>query len=466
MMISEVSTNNLFIVILITLVIALITLGVILLHIFKNKKVQPNESANKLEEAIAKIGEKMEGNANRERDAMSNLGNQIISTVVANNINTTNKSSENINSQFLNFSEAQRKSLKEFGEEAINKIDKELVITKTTLEEQLKNIKVENENLKKQIQIIQENIEKNLKEMSSYNEKKINEMQNMINEKLKENIVESLEKAFQNINQNMKSLQGELIKISSVSTEVNSLRKVLSANKTAGTWGEVMLRDILNDILGSEFFEEQKMIKKDVSEKVDFAIKIPSANDQTIILPIDSKFNLGKYEEYINCDEFDKKSKREEFFKAVKTSASQIKKYISPPLTTDFAIMYIPSEGVYAEIAMNVELVREIREKYSVNIAGPNNIVAMLQSLKIGFQSLYIHKKSYEVLEALKQFSKAFDAFTSELDESSKYIQKASNKIDSVKIKRDKIAKGLLKINAIELERDNQMLQLGDEYDE
>lgn len=442
--------------------VILVVMASIILKLLSSKSGLKESNREMLNEILKKGEDSDMRNRSEIKDMIMSGNTQIIEKMVNGNYENTNKINENLNNKFTNYLAEQTKNFKDFGDGIERQIEKEFVFTKTMLGSQLQTIKQENESLKKQIQLIQDNIENKLKEMVQYNEKKLNDMQNMINEKLKENIVESLEKAFQNINQNMKNLQSELGKISSVSTEVNSLRKVLSANKTAGTWGEVMLRDILNDILGSEYFEEQKMIKKNMKEKVDFAIKIPTANDKIIILPIDSKFNLGKYEEYIDSSENEKKVKRDEFFKAVKISATQIAKYIDPPTTTDFAIMYIPSEGVYAEIAQNFKLVQEMRDVYRIIIAGPNNIVAMLQSLKIGFQSLNVHKKSYEVIKALKSFSKIFGYFTNDLEESSKLVQKASDKIESVRKRRETIANQLKEFESLELTNGGDKQLLGD----
>lgn len=218
---------------------------------------------------------------------------------------------------------------------------------------------------------------------------------------------------------------------------VADLKKVLSNVKTRGIMGEIQLSAILSEILSPEQFTEQAAVQPNSSERVDFAVKLPGKSDgETVLLPIDSKFPGDCYQNlldsYENGDAADIKLKRTALVTQIKECAKSIStKYIAPPYTTNFAIMFLPFEGLYAEV-INLGLVEELQSKFKINITGPSTMAAMLNSLQMGFKTLAIEKKSGEVWKVLEKAKKEFGNFETVLGSVRSRLQKADEELDKL----------------------------------
>lgn len=254
------------------------------------------------------------------------------------------------------------------------------------------------------------------------------------------NRFEQMDNEIKNMRQSMDKHLADIYKgfadISSLSSGVNDLRKVLSNVKTRGILGEIQLGAILDEILSPEQFEKNVATVPNSSAVVEFAVKLPHNDDGFIYLPIDSKFPLDAYTDLQNAYE---SGDSENVSRASKVLIQRIKqfakdihtKYVEPPHTTDFAIMFLPIESLYAE-AVNLGLVEILQREYKINIAGPSTMAAMLNSLQMGFKTLALEKRSSEVWKVLGEVKTEFERFYTVLENSQKKITQASDEIDKL----------------------------------
>jgi DNA recombination protein RmuC len=222
-----------------------------------------------------------------------------------------------------------------------------------------------------------------------------------------------------------------------LASDVGGLKKILTNVKTRGSFGEVQLESILEQILSSEQYEMQVSVNKNTQERVDAVIKLPGQTDDgsMLLLPIDSKFSVEDYQRLFDAYEAGEAKElltvlRKKFEDSVKNIAKSIaSKYINPPTTTDFAIMFVPSEGIYAEILRNVELFESLRRDFRITVVGPTNLAAFLSSLQMGFRTLAIQKRTSEVWAILGAVKTEFGKFGDVLDSASKQLETVANSI-------------------------------------
>ncbi len=280
---------------------------------------------------------------------------------------------------------------------------------------------------------IRTTMSRQLTSIQEENQKKLDSIQNTVNEKLES----QLQKSFRLVSEQLETVHKSLGEMQSIASGVGDLKRVLSNVKTRGILGEIQLGSILEEILAPEQYETEIATKKDSREHVEYAVKLPgSADGQTIYLPIDSKFPGDTYEQLLRA--YDTGSKeavdaaKKNLTAVIKKCARDIRdKYISPPETTNFGIMFLPFEGLYAEV-VNLGLIETLQRDYSVNITGPSTMAAMLNALQMGFRTLAIQKKSSEVWEILGAVKKEFGTFQGVLDKAQKNIQTASENIDKL----------------------------------
>ena len=225
----------------------------------------------------------------------------------------------------------------------------------------------------------------------------------------------------------------------SLASDVGGLKKVLSNVKTRGTWGEIQLGNILEQILAPEQYESNVSTKKGSADRVEYAVKLPGRDDidSAVYLPLDAKFPQESYhalqEAYDTGDTARIESETKSLTNSIKKFAKDIRdKYIDPPNTTDFGIMFLPSEGLYAEVVRRTDLVEQLQREYKIVVTGPTTLAAILNSLQMGFKTLAIQKRSSEVWEVLK-------AVKTEFSEFGKVLSKAKEKIDSAGSEIDKL---------------------------
>ncbi|WP_185852871.1 DNA recombination protein RmuC [Blattabacterium cuenoti] len=269
-------------------------------------------------------------------------------------------------------------------------------------------------------------------------EKKLEEIRESVNEKLQKSLNLHLGKSFEFIGNQLLFLQNGLGDMRILAQDVNALKRTLNHVKACGSFSEMQLSMLLQQILAPEQYACNVITKSSTNCVVEFAIKLPGLGDGNIIwLPIDVKFPKETYEKIQNAYSLGEKKKLEMAKKnmesVLKKMSKDIKeKYIDPPHTTDFAILFLPFEGIYAEIVRNSSLLEELQRKYKIVIAGPSTLAAMLNSLQIGFRTLAIQKRSSEVWNILETVKKEFTKFGFLLHQAQDKLQAASKDIDMV----------------------------------
>lgn len=301
------------------------------------------------------------------------------------------------------------------------------------LEERLKTFSLTNE---QQLDNIRHSVENRLNYIQEDNNKKLEEMRKTVDERLQQSIEEKMNRSFSLVNERLEQVYKGLGEMQSLAVGVGDLKKVLSNVKTRGILGEIQLSAILSEILSPEQYEENVATKKGSKNVVEFAVKLPSDDDKFIYLPIDSKFPGDTYAALRDAIDEGDKIKIDLAAKAlitrIKSEAKDIHdKYIDPPYTTEFAIMFLPFEGLYSE-AVNRGLVEILQRDYKVNIAGPSTMAALLNSLQMGFKTLAVQKRSAEVWEILGAVKQEFDKFGDALEATQQRLDQANKELDKL----------------------------------
>lgn len=301
------------------------------------------------------------------------------------------------------------------------------------LEERIKTFSLENE---QKLENIRLSVEKRLEYLQSDNNRQLEKMRETVDEKLQKTLEEKMNKSFSLVNERLEQVYKGLGEMQNLAVGVGDLKKVLSNVKTRGILGEIQLKSILSEILSPEQYEENIATKKGSKNVVEFAIKLPADDDGVVFLPIDSKF---PGDTYANLRDAIEKGDKNEIDTAEKILVATIKseakdihdKYIDPPNTTEFAIMFLPFEGLYSEV-VNRGLVEILQRDYKVNIAGPSTMAALLNSLQMGFKTLAVQKRSAEVWEVLGGVKQEFDKFNEVLVATQQRLDQANKELDKL----------------------------------
>lgn len=438
--------------------------------------LQDNNDRQK-EEIISSLAESSSKEIKTMLDEL-NRSNGTLRDTLTNNITTNNST---LTSTIATNNDLINKTLDSFKETQNNKA----VSLEKNLVEQLGNIQTEvlqllhkqklentqNNNDIKQIisdkfADIDKEIRQELDKIRTENQQKLDQMRGVVEEKMQDTLTKRLNESFEVISKQLLEVSKGLGEMSNLTAGVNNLNKVMSNVKTRGVWGEISLKNLLEQILTCDQYKEQVQIKG--REMVDFAIVLPGKKDEEkLYLPIDAKFPLEDYQLLVEASEnFDKdkvESARKALFKRIKEEAKSIStKYIDVPKTTNFAIMYLPIEGLYAEVVRDSVLLDELQNKLHIIISGPTTITALLNSLQLGFKTLHIQKSSKEVWNALGKFRTQFQKFSDTLSKVKTHADKVVSTIEDTNKKTKDIEKVLSKIGTIEFDQTEIQLIGGD----
>lgn len=320
------------------------------------------------------------------------------------------------------------------------------------MENRLKTFSMENE---QKLENIRSTVEKKLTYMQEDNNKQLENIRTTVDEKLQNTLENKLNKSFETVSKQLQQVYKGLGEMQNLAVGVGDLKKVLSNVKTRGILGEIQLSAILKEILSPEQYEENVATKKGSRNVVEFAIKLPADDDSFVYLPIDSKFPGDTYAKLVdamnsgNKEEIEVCSKN--LLRTIKSEAKDIHdKYISPPNTTEFAIMFLPFEGLYAEV-VNRGMVEVLQREYKVNVAGPSTMGALLNSLQLGFKTLAVQKRSAEVWQILNDVKREFDTFADVLEKTQTKLNQANTELDKlVGVRTRKIQSQLSKVQNLE----------------
>jgi len=275
------------------------------------------------------------------------------------------------------------------------------------------------------IEKVNETLENKMKSLQESNEKRLEQMQGVVDEKLQKTLESRLSQSFEIVSKQLESVQQGLGEMKNLAADTKSLRNALTNVKERGTYGEVRLEKLLSDILAPGQYEVNVEIAD--RKRVEFAVKFPGQGDEPLLLPIDSKFPIEDYNRILEAE--DKQAideARKSLAQAIRVSAKEIAdKYIMPPKTTDFALMFLPTEGLYAEVVQNAALFEELRVKFKIVVVGVTTLSAYLSSLQMGFKTLSMEKRSIEVWDTLRAVKAEFDKFGGVLEKAHKQIQTA-----------------------------------------
>lgn len=301
------------------------------------------------------------------------------------------------------------------------------------LEQRLGTFSTDNQ---QKLEQIRQTVERRLEFIRDENSQKLEQMRATVDEKLQKTLEEKMTRSFSLVTERLEQVYKGLGEMQSLAAGVGDLKKVLSNVKTRGILGELQLSAILKEILAPEQYCENVVTVPKSKNPVEFAVKLPAEDNSFIYLPIDSKFPGDTYTALVDAYEEGDKGKIDEAAKALilrlKSEAKDIhEKYVCPPYTTDFAILFLPFEGLYAE-AVNRGMVEILQRDYKINLAGPSTMAALLNSLQMGFKTLAVQKRSAQVWEVLSSVKGEFDKFASVLENTQQRLEQANSELDKL----------------------------------
>ena len=305
------------------------------------------------------------------------------------------------------------------------------------------------------LQTIQKTVDSRVKDLQTDNAKKLEEMRLTVDEKLQASVEKRFNESFKTISEQLTSVYKGLGEMKNLATGVGDLKKVMEGVKTRGIYGEVQLNSIISDILNPNQYQENINTKPGSADRVEFAVKMPGREeDHETYLPIDSKFPVENYSRLIAAYDQGNKADIITFQKAlatdVKEQAKKIStKYIEPPFTTDFGMMFVPTESLYAEILRIPGLSDEIRQKYNISITSPSTLPVTLSGLLMGFRTVAIEKRSSEVWQVLGAIKTQFNKFGDLLEATKKKLQESANKIDAAATTSRQIERRLKEVESL-----------------
>lgn len=429
------------------------------------------------EEKLEKLEDSIDKNFSKNREE-----NNLIARNNREEINNSFKNfNESILQNFSNLAKIQTSKLDEFARQLQNFEEKFIKSSNENRSELTKNLQefdqsqkqkfeeffAKNEKMKVEIEqkldLIRQVVENKLTFLQEDNNKKLEQMRVTVDEKLQSTVEKRFNQSFELISTRLEQVQKGLGEMQNLASGVGDLKKVLSNVKTRGNIGEIQLGAILEQFFSPSQYEQNAAIKSESGQRVEFAIKIPSkeSENEFLLLPIDSKFPIEDYqrlnEAYENIDASNQQatksateSARRQFETAVKKAAKDIHdKYLNPPKTTDFGIMFVPTEGLYAEILRSQALFEELQKNYRVVVLGPTTIVAFLSALQMGFRTLAVEKRSSEVWKVLGSVKSEFGKFGDLLEKTRKKIQETGNVIDKAATRSRAIEKQLKSVEEL-----------------
>ncbi len=319
------------------------------------------------------------------------------------------------------------------------------------------------------LEAIRNSVAKSLRQMQEDNNTRLEDMRKTVDEKLQKTLEERLGQSFKVVSEQLEAVYKGLGEMQNLAVGVGDLKRVMTGVKARGIWGEYQLEAILEQILSKEQYEKNAHTKKGSREVVEFAIILPADDNSNILLPIDSKFPLDTYDNLIKASESGDAAAVQTAQKAliatIKNEAKNIRdKYINPPNTTDFALMFLPTEALYAEV-VKLGLLSVLQNDYKVNITGPSTIAAFLNSLQMGFKTLAIQKRSAEVWNVLASVKGEFEKFATTLEKARERISQTDRELEALVGTRTRMINSKLRnVESLTQGISPQSLESGDNF--
>lgn len=335
----------------------------------------------------------------------------------------------------------------------------------------LNETKLENtrKNMEEKLEQIRKTIEDKLVFLQKDNSEKLEQMRVTVDEKLHNTLEQRLGESFKIVNDRLESVYKGLGEMQTLAQGVGDLKKVFTNVKSRGFWGEIQLGNILEQFLTNDQYEKNVKTKPKSNDLVEFAIKLPGRTDNEYVwLPVDSKFPIEDYSRLIEAEDLADvniiQESRKKLENSIKTFAKDIHdKYIESPYTTDFGIMFLPTESLYCEVLKNTGLCEFISQKYRIVVSGPTTFVALLNSLQMGFRTLAIEKRTSEVWQLLGMVKTEFSKFGDILDKTNKKLLEISSTMEQASKKTRTIEKKLKKVEALPIPSESEFYTIGDD---
>ena len=379
----------------------------------------------------------------------------------------------NINESVLKFQNSLDKNEKIIYDQLERNRDEINKTSKNNREELSKTLNQFEEKFGKNIKDVRETINNQLKDIRDDNTKQLDKMRNTVDEKLQKTLETKIGESFKQVSERLAEVHKGLGEMQTIASGVGDLKKVLANVKTRGVFGEYQLENILEQLLSPEQYAKNVAPNPDSQANVEFAIKLPGkSDDDTVWLPIDSKFPIEPYNELMDAENTADKdqieSARKHLVRSIDTFAKDISsKYITPPYTTDFAIMFLPIEGLFAEVLKHPGLMDTLRRKYKITITGPTTLSALLNSLQMGFRTLVVQKRSSEVWKILEAVKTEFEAFGKQLEQVDKQLNTASKSLGKLRSTRtNAIERKMRDIQVLDKVEAENILQIDDTDDD
>ncbi|MCM1306866.1 MAG: DNA recombination protein RmuC [Bacteroides sp.] len=359
-------------------------------------------------------------------------------------LNVQNDNNKQLQNQFNTFMISTDNKLNALREDLARSLNDVKNSTANSLKE------VRDDNARNLAEIKKDNAEK-LERVRSDNEKQLEKMRETVDEKLSSTLDQRFNQSFKIVNDRLEEINRTFGELQNLQTGVRDLNNIFKNVKTRGTWGEVALDSLLSQILVQSQYEKQVRLTRGSEDAVDFAIKMPGKGDGEVLLPIDAKFPMEDYERLVAASQNADANEAERAGKAlaarIKQEAMSIRdKYVKPPKTTDFAIMYLPTEGLFAEIVKRDGLMETLQNHYRVVVCGPTTLAALLNSLQMGFKSVAIEKRSTEIGKLLNSFIGDFGKFSKLLQQTGDKLQNVQNTLANAEKRTELIQKKLDKV--------------------
>ncbi|MCK1211292.1 DNA recombination protein RmuC [Streptococcus uberis] len=314
------------------------------------------------------------------------------------------------------------------------------------------------------LDVMNQNLTRSVQDMQASNEKRLEEMRRTVEEKLEETLNKRLQVSFETVSKQLENVNAGLGEMRTVAKDVGTLNKVLSNTKTRGILGELQLGQIIEDILTVQQYEKEIPTVKGSSERVEYAVKLPGNQDgEYVYLPIDSKFPLEDYyrleDAYESADKERIEQSRKALLSAIKRFAKDVnKKYINPPETTNFGILFLPTEGLYSEVVRSAAFFDALRREDNIVVAGPSTLSALLNSLSVGFKTLNIQKNADDISKILGNVKVEFEKFGGILVKAQKQINTANTTLDQlISTRTNAIVRALTKVETYQ-DKDTEAL--------
>jgi DNA recombination protein RmuC len=346
-----------------------------------------------------------------------------------------------------------RKEFTEANKDLRIEVTKGISETRDSLDKRLEQMRDKND---EKLELIRKTVEGRLESLQKDNAEKLDKMRATVDEKLQSTLEKRLGESFKLVSDRLEAVHKGLGEMQGLASSVSDFKRVLTNVKTRGTWGEVQLENLLEQIFIKDHYEKQVMLSSGSRDVVDFAIKLPDKSSEKgfIYLPIDAKFPLEDYQRLVAAEEKGDLEQAALETKAlvnrIKLEAKSIKeKYIVPPATTDFAVLYVPIESMYAEVLRTPGLFEMLQSTYRVTVAGPTTIAAILSSYQLGFRTLAIAEQTSQVWELLTTIKGEFGKFGDLLDKTRDKLVQATNTIDSASRKSRTIEGKLGKVQKL-----------------